>query len=149
MRVCLLALPRSWEEEARVASSLSKMDDMQARLRRNLEAIGMLNQQVSNTHARTHLLPPSTSSTPTDADTRPRCGPPAVELAQTETEELSCVLLQKRALAHPFPLPAIKAGGKGVDTVLGWAGLGWVREVEEGGYKLRRETVVTCLSAGK
>lgn len=63
MRVCLLALPRSWEEEARVASSLSKMDDMQARLRRNLEAIGMLNQQVSNTHAHTHAPPPRQTQT--------------------------------------------------------------------------------------
>lgn len=112
--VCVFAPPRSWEKEALVASTLSKMDGMQARLRQNLEAIGMLNQQVSNP------LPPARANTHTllRADTGPRCSPPAVELAQKETEELSCVLLQKRALAHPFPLPAIEA-----DAWMGGGGL--------------------------
>lgn len=51
---CLFASPCSWEKVARVASNLSKMDDMRARLQRNLEAIGMLNQQVSSAHTHVH-----------------------------------------------------------------------------------------------
>lgn len=54
--ICLcVCLCYRMEKQARVALNLSKIEDMQARLRHNLEAIGMLNQQVrAHTHANIH-----------------------------------------------------------------------------------------------
>lgn len=58
MYVCLpvcIHLCCSMEKKGCVALNLSKIEDMQTRLQSNLEAIGMLNQQVSaRPHARTH-----------------------------------------------------------------------------------------------
>ena len=48
-------LPCSWEAQGRVALNLSKIQDMQLRLRRNLEAIGTLNRRV-RPQPHTHTL---------------------------------------------------------------------------------------------
>lgn len=104
----------SMETQGFVALNLSKIEDMQTRLRRNLEAIGMLNQQVSahtNTHIHKHqvlavLLPDCYKHTPTH---RPTCC-----WAHTEEEAFmrptsnTHTHLHTSAHRHPFPLPTIK-----------------------------------------
>lgn len=56
--VCIWILCYSMENQTCVALNLSKIEEMQTRLRSNLEAIGMLNQQVrprAHTHTHTRL----------------------------------------------------------------------------------------------
>lgn len=107
MYVCLPVLMHlccSMEKKGCVALNLSKIEDMQTRLQSNLEAIGMLNQQVrprtrtltqagSCMRAQVYVHTGSWQSFyPTDTNTHPHTGPPAVEL--TQKRKLSCVQLQ-------------------------------------------------------
>ena len=76
MYVCLCY---SMGKQGFVALNLSKLEDMQTRLRRNLEAIGMLNQQVrAHTHTHTHTPGP---------------GSPFTRQIQTHTHTLAHLLL--------------------------------------------------------
>lgn len=60
MHVCLFVclfvcgLFHSSENKGCVALNLSKLEDMQTRMRSHLEAIGMLNQQVRDAHVCAH-----------------------------------------------------------------------------------------------
>lgn len=144
---CLFASPCSWEKEARVASNISKMDDMQARLRRNLEAIGMLNQQVSNAHARAHTHTLSLLY----ADRR-RHGPtlhPTCCWARTEGDGGAFM----RPTSKMSPCTSISSScdksRKKKKSTPDWAGLDLGGGFRGRGYKWRQETAVTCLSADK
>lgn len=166
MYVCLpvcIHLCCSMEKKGCVALNLSKIEDMQTRLQSNLEAIGMLNQQVSarphartqtHTRTRTHrvltvLLPDRYKHTPTH---RPTCC-----WAHTEEEAFmrptsnTQAHLHRGARRHPFPLPTIKVKNRqrgGVRDVGGWCGeVGCV--CVRGGDKSYREKAVTFLSTGK
>lgn len=140
MYVCLpvcIHLCCSMENKGCVALNLSKIEDMQTRLQSNLEAIGMLNQQVSarphartqtHTRTRTHrvltvLLPDRYKHTPTH---RPTCC-----WAHTEEEAFmrptsnTQAHLHRGARRHPFPLPTIKVKNRqrgGVRDVGTWCG---------------------------
>lgn len=54
LSVYMYAVCYSVENEGCVALNLSRIEDMQTRMRSNLEAIGMLNQQVRDAHVYTH-----------------------------------------------------------------------------------------------
>lgn len=109
------------EKQGCAALNLSKIMDMQTRLRHNLEAIGMLNQQVSTHQVLAVLLPDRYKHIPTQ---RPTCC-----WVHTEEEAFMCPTskahLHTGAHRHPFPLPAIK-----VESAAVW---GCVRRAGEGG----------------